>query len=80
MNKFIKLFIIKLKYNIFINIQIFKSSFIFILVLIIFCVFKYNVFANNYINQDDTFINKTETFNNKLVLINDNVYYYKNPL
>jgi|GEM_PF-2259998 len=80
MNKFIKLFIIKLKYNIFINIQIFKSSFIFILVLITFCVFKYNVFANNYINQDDTFINKTETFNNKLVLINDKVYYYKNPL
>jgi len=80
MNKFTKLFIIKLKYNIFINIQIFKSSFIFILVLINFFVFKYNVFANNYINQDDTFINKTETFNNKLVLINDKVYYYKNPL
>ncbi len=79
MNKFTKLFTIKLKYNIFINIQIFKSSFIFILLLITFYVFKYNVFANNYINQAGIFDNKTDAFNNKVVLINDNVYYYKNP-
>jgi hypothetical protein len=79
MNKFTKLFVIKLKYNIFINIPIFKDGFIFILVLIILCVFEYNVFANNYISQADIFDNKTDTFNNKVVLINDNVYYYKNP-
>jgi hypothetical protein len=73
------LFTIKLKYNIFINILPFKTRFIFILLLITFYFFKYNVFANNYINQADIFYNKTDAFNNKLVLINDNVYYYKNP-
>ena len=70
MKKFIKLFIIKLKYNIFVNILNFRSIFIFILILIIFYVFKYDVFANNNINQ-------AHTFSNKLVLINDKIYYYK---
>jgi len=69
MNKFTKLFIIKLKYNI--------NIFIFSLIIISFHIF--DVCANNGINQADIFDNKTNTFNNKVVLINDNVYYYKNP-
>ena len=70
MNKFIKLFIIKLKYSI--------NIFIFFLIIISFHIF--DVYANNSINQSDIFDNKTDTINNKVVLINDNVYYYKNPL
>jgi hypothetical protein len=69
MNKFIKLFIIKLKYSI--------NIFIFSLIIISFHIF--DVCANNSINQADIFDNKTDTINNKVVLINDNVYYYKNP-
>jgi hypothetical protein len=68
MNKFIKLFIIKLKYSI--------NIFIFSLIIISFHIF--DVCANNSINQADIFDNKTDTINNKVVLINDNVYYYKN--
>jgi hypothetical protein len=67
MNKFIKLFIIKLKYSI--------NIFIFSLIIISFHIF--DVCANNSINQADIFDNKTDTINNKVVLINDNVYYYK---
>jgi hypothetical protein len=70
MNKFIKLFIVKLKYSI--------NIFIFSLIIISFHIF--DVCANNSINQSDIFDNKTDTINNKVVLINDNVYYYKNPL
>jgi hypothetical protein len=70
MNKFIKLFIIKLKYSI--------NIFIFSLIIISFHIF--DVCANNSINQADILDNKTDTINNKVVLINDNVYYYKNPL
>jgi hypothetical protein len=69
MNKFTKLFIIKLKYSI--------NIFIFCLIIISFHIF--DVCANNSINQADIFDNKTDTINNKVVLINDNVYYYKNP-
>jgi hypothetical protein len=69
MNKFIKLFIIKLKYSI--------NIFIFSLIIISFHIF--DVCANNSINQADILDNKTDTINNKVVLINDNVYYYKNP-
>jgi hypothetical protein len=68
MNKFTKLFIIKLKYSI--------NIFIFCLIIISFHIF--DVCANNSINQADIFDNKTDTINNKVVLINDNVYYYKN--
>jgi hypothetical protein len=70
MNKFIKLFIIKLKYSI--------NIFIFSLIIISFHIF--DVCANNSISQADIFDNKTDTINNKVVLINDNVYYYKKPL
>jgi hypothetical protein len=70
MNKFIKLFIVKLKYSI--------NIFIFSLIIISFHIF--DVYANNSINQTDIFDNKADTINNKVVLINDNVYYYKNPL